>query len=432
MGSTHRFGRRLIRIGSAAVAAGLLLSACGSGDSGDSGDSDTKKVTLTLNLFGNFGYQELYAKYESEHPNIKIEERTAAYNDHHRNLATHLAAGSGAADVEGIDTGFISQFKDRPTQFVDLNKQGGDKLKSRWLPWKWEASLGRGGEQIGYGTDVGGLAICYRRDLFQQAGLPVERDAVAAAWPTWEKYLEVGRQFAAKAPAGSAFYDGGGQLFNAIIGQASVGYYDTSDKIVVATNPAVRTAWDLVTKSIKDGLSAKLIGSSQEWNTGFSKSQFATIACPAWMMTKIKDQAKDFAGKWDVALVPGGGGNWGGSYLTVPRRGKHTKEAVELAAWLTAPEQQAHVFTKQGNLPSIPALYDRPEIAGFKSDFFNNAPVGQLFTAAARKLTPQHQGPRAGDIQTTIRDALIRVEQGKQGPDDSWKQLVGDVDRMAK
>ncbi|GIJ51460.1 ABC transporter substrate-binding protein [Virgisporangium aliadipatigenens] len=429
MNRNRAFGRRLARVASAALAAALLVTACGSGDSGDSG---SEKITLTLNLFGNFGYKELYAKYEAEHPNIKIEERTAAYNDHHRNLATHLATNSGAADIEGVDTGFIAQFKDKPNQFVDLNKLGGDKLKDRWLSWKWQASLGKGGEQIGYGTDVGGLAICYRRDLFQQAGLPVERDAVAAAWPTWEKYLELGKQFQSKAPAGTSFYDGGGQLFNAIIGQAPTGYYDTSDKIIVSSNPEVKKAWNLVAQSIKDGLSAKLIGSSQEWNTGFAKSQFATIACPAWMMTKIKDQSKEFAGKWDVALVPGGGGNWGGSYLTVPKQGKHTKQAAELAAWLTAPEQQAHVFTKQGNLPSTPALYDQPEIAGFKSDFFNNAPVGQVFTAAAKKLTPQYQGPRAGDIQTTIRDALVRVEQGKQTPDESWTQMVADVERLAK
>jgi cellobiose transport system substrate-binding protein len=55
-----------------------------------------------------------------------------------------------------------------------------------------------------------------------------------------------------------------------------------------------------------------------------------------------------------------------------------------------------------------------------------------VFTAAAKKLTPQYQGPRAGDIQTTIRDALVRVEQGKQTPDASWTQMVADVERMAK
>lgn len=421
-----------LRIVAAALAVGMLLGACGSGDTGSDADSGQKKITLTLNLFGNFGYQELYAKYQAEHPNIKIEERTAAYNDHHQNLATHLATNSGAADIEGVDTGFISRFKDRPQQFVDLNKHGAAQLKDRWLPWKWQASVAKSGEQIGYGTDVGGLAICFRRDLFRQAGLPTERDEVAKLWPTWEDYIKVGQTYTAKAPAGSSFYDGGGQLFNAIIGQAPVGYYDSGDKLIVDTNPEVRKAWELTVRSIELNESARLIGSSQEWNTGFAKSQFATIACPAWMMTKIKDQAKDFAGQWDVTSVPGNGGNWGGSYLTVPKQGKHIKEAVALAAWLSAPDQQAQVFTRQGNLPSTPALYDRPEIADFTSEFFNNAPVGRLFTTAAKKLTPQYQGPRAGDVQTTIRDALVRIEQGKQTPEESWNQMVSDVARLAR
>ncbi|GAA2481843.1 ABC transporter substrate-binding protein [Winogradskya humida] len=417
---------RFLRALATATAATLLLTACGSGGD-ESGDGGT--VTLNVSLFGNFGYQELYKQYESAHPNIKIKEHTAAYNDHHRDLATHLATGSGAGDIEGVDMGFIAQMREVGQQFTDL----GTDRQSEYLPWKWQASLTKDGKQIGYGTDVGGLAICYRRDLFQQAGLPADRDAVSAAWAGgWDKYLELGKQYTAKAPKGTAFFDGGGALYNAVIGQAPEGFYSTDNTVVVATNPEVRNAWNLVVQAIQSNLSAKLIESSPEWNNGFAKGQFATIACPAWMMAKIKDQAKSFAGKWDVAAVPGGGGNWGGSYLTVPQQGKHIAEAKELAAWLTAPEQQAKNFTSQGLLPSIPALYDKPEIAGYKDPFFNNAPVGKLFTTAAKELKPQYQGPRTGDIQTTIRDGLVRIEQGKQTSDQSWQQTVSDVERLAK
>lgn len=420
----HRF--RLIGASAVALTAAVLLAACGT-KTGTG--SSTGTITLNVNLFGNFGYKDLYTEYEKAHPNIKIEEHTSAYNDHHRDLATHLAAGSGAGDIEGIDTGFIAQMRERGNLFVDL----GTDRQSQYLDWKWKASLTKDGKQIGYGTDVGGLAICYRRDLFQKAGVPSDRDQVSAAWSSgWDKYIEFGKQYAKNAPAGSAFFDGGGQLFNAIIGQASKGYYNDDNTIVVATNPEVRAAWDLTVQAIQANLSAKLIGSSQEWNNGFAKDQFATLPCPAWMMTKIKDQSKQAAGNWDVARVPGGGGNWGGSYLAVPKQGKHIEEAKKLAAWLTAPEQQAKVFTTQGNLPSIPSVYDKPEIAQYKDPFFNNAPVGQVFTTAAKQLKPQYQGPRAGDIQTTIRDALVRIEQGKQSPDESWKQMVSDVGRLSK
>ncbi|GAB3562371.1 ABC transporter substrate-binding protein [Amycolatopsis endophytica] len=419
---------RRIRLMAGAVCAGLAavaaLSGCGSGDAGGG------KVRLSLGLFGNFGYTELIKEYEAAHPDIEITERTASYSDHHKNLAAHLATGGGAADIEAIDTGYVAQFKATPDKFVDLNTAGGDQLRDRWLDWKWSASLATGGQQIGYGTDVGGLAICYRSDLFAQAGLPTDRDAVSALWPTWQAYFDTGKRFREHAPNGVKFMDGGPTVLNAIIGQAPVGYYDQSDHLVVASNPALRQGWDQVVDAVKANLSAGLLYSTPTWNTGFTQSQFATVTCPAWMMPKIKDQAPDTAGKWDVATVPGGGGNWGGSYLTVPQQGKHTQEAVELAAWLTAPEQQAKIFTSQGLLPSTPSLYDNPEIAGYTDPFFNNAPVGKLFTDAAKELKPQYQGPKAGDVQTEFGNAMQRVEQGKQDGAAAWQQLVDDVAKL--
>ena len=56
---------------------------------------------------------------------------------------------------------------------------------------------------------------------------------------------------------------------------------------------------------------------------------------------------------WDIADVfPGGGGNWGGSYLTVPAQGENVEKAQEIAAWLSAPEQQAKAFAAKGTFPS--------------------------------------------------------------------------------
>jgi cellobiose transport system substrate-binding protein len=183
-------------------------------------------------------------------------------------------------------------------------------------------------------------------------------------------------------------------------------------------------------QSIQAHESANLMANADVWDSGFVQGKFATITCPAWMMGKIQDEAKGTAGKWDVAPVPGRGGNWGGSYLTVPKQGGHLAEAADLAAWLTAPEQQAYVFTTHGSLPSIPALYDHPKIVNFRSGFFHDAPVGRMFTAGAKSLTPQYQGRHAGEIQIIIRDALMRIENGTQAPEASWRQMLADVGKL--
>ncbi len=411
----------------AVVLAGAL-AACGSSD----GDQSDAKIRLTIATFNDFGFKDLYKQYMTDHPNIEIVEHVAEYQAHHTQLATRLAAGNGAADVVAIEGDFLAQFKAQPKNFYNLNDYGAATLKDRWLPWKWQQAMPNADTQIGLGTDVGGLAICYRRDLFQKAGLPSDRAEVAKLWPTWQDYIKVGNRFEA-AKTGAHFFDSGALLFNAIMGQAPQAFYEPGDKVIVETNPAVRQAYDLVAQAVQAGQSAKLAAYSAQWNTGFQQGTFATMTCPAWMMAFIQTQAPNTSGMWDVAAVPnGGGGNWGGSWLTVPKQSTHPKEAYELAAWLTAPEQALTVFKKIGNLPSTPSLYTDPAMTGFKNPFFNNAPVGQIFTDAATALKPQYQGPKSAAMRLAIQNGIGRVEQGSESPAAAWQKALDEALQAAK
>jgi cellobiose transport system substrate-binding protein len=145
------------------------------------------------------------------------------------------------------------------------------------------------------------------------------------------------------------------------------------------------------------------------------------------MMGYIQGQAPMTAGKWDIAAVPGGGGNWGGSFLTVPKQGSHQAEAADLVKFLTSPAAEKYVFKQTGNLPSQPALLKSPAVRKFKNAFFNHAPVGKIFATSALRLKPQILGPHHGDIQTASSNAIQRVEQHKQSPAQSWKQFLKDV-----
>jgi cellobiose transport system substrate-binding protein len=416
--------RRVTTLAAAVIVLGLCATAVVASTA--SGGSQAT-ITLRVGLFGDFGYQDLYKKYEAKHPNIDIKEDVQSYPDHHSNLAKHLAVGSGADDIESVEVGFIAQFKSQPHLFVNLNRLGAKKLQKQWLDWKWRQSVAPNGAQIGLGTDVGSLAICYRRDLFKKAGLPTSRAAVSKLWPTWQRYVATGKRFEKHAPRGVSFFDSGSNVFNAIIGQLNPAYYNAKGKVVVGSNPKVKAAWKLTMQAIQARESAGLAAFSNDWNTGYKKGTFATVTCPAWMMGYIQGQAPKTKGKWDIAAVPGGGGNWGGSFLTVPKQGSHTKEAYELAKYLTSPASEAFIFKQTGNLPSQPKLLKSKAVLGFKNPFFSNAPVGKIFGTSALKLKPQILGPHQGDIQTAVSNAIQRVEQRKQSPAKSWKQFLKDV-----
>jgi cellobiose transport system substrate-binding protein len=388
-------------------------------------------TTLRVALFGDFGYHDLYEQYKKSHPDVEIKEEVQEYGTHHTQLVQRLATGAGAADVVAIEVGFIPQFTAQPTKLVDLRRHGANGLKKRWLSWKYEQAVARNGSVVGLGTDVGSLAICYRKDLFAKAGLPTQRDAVSKLWPTWNAYLQTGKRFQARAPKGVRFFDSASNVFNAMIAQLNPAYYNGSGQMIVATNPRVKAAWNLTIEMHKAGLDAGLPAFATTWNTGFKKGVFATVTCPAWMMGYIQGQAPKTKGKWDIAAVPGGGGNWGGSFLSVPTQSDNQEEAVELAKFLTSPASQLYVFKQTGNLPSQPRLLKSAAVQRFRNPFFSNAPVGRIFATSALKLKPQILGPQQGGIQNAASAAFQRVEQGKQSPAKSWQQFLKDVKNLS-
>ena len=411
--------------GALALTTALVVTACGGSDSDG-------KTRITINTFGVFGYEKLYEEYEAAHPDIDIVENVSEYNTHHSNLLNHLASGSGAADIEAVDEGVIAELKARPNQFVNLLDLGAGDLEANYPAFKWQASLSEDGSaQIGLGTDVGGLAMCYRTDLFEKAGLPTDRDEVSALWPTWDAFIETGIRFR-DANTGVKFFDSATNIYNAQVFQLERSYYDPdTGEVIVGTNPGVKEAWDRTVRAINEGLSAGLIAFQADWTTAFQQGTFATVTCPAWMQGYIQENAPGTEGLWDIATVPGNSGNWGGSWLTIPAQSDHPQEAYELIRWLTAPEQQVRVFTETGNFPSaIPAIED-PAVAGFTTPFFNNAPTGRIFGESAINLVPQFQGEKHGPIRKAMEDGLTRVEQGRQSPDEAFTQAVRDAERAA-
>ncbi|GGU82393.1 sugar-binding protein [Streptomyces litmocidini] len=414
--------RTAVRLG-AVVLTGALLAACGSSTDGASGDGAGGEVTVTVDLFGSFGYKEagLYAEYERLHPGVTVKQTdTEDEADYWKSLQTRLAGGGGLADVQGIEVGRIASVTQQQAErFEDLRKYGAEALENRFAPAKWAAATGKGGEVLGLGTDVGPEAMCYRKDLFEQAGLPTDREELAKKWATWDGYLELGKRYKAKAPGRSAWIDSVGSLYSIMIGQEKERYYDASGKLIWEDNPALRTAWDHAVEAARGGLSAKLDQWSPQWNQAFAAGSFATLPCPAWMLGYIKGQAGEAGkGRWDVAALPGGAGNWGGSYLTVPRAAKHKKEAYELIEWLTAPEQQTRLFEKQGNFPSATGAID--EVAGAKDPFFSGAPIGKIFGDAAKAAPVQVLGVHDQNIAQQITNALSEVERKGTSPEEAW------------
>ncbi|MGX1372677.1 cellobiose transport system substrate-binding protein [Streptomyces canus] len=420
--------RRKLRtrvVAAVSVASALgLVAGCGGSDGGTGGGKKDGKVTITMGLFGVMGFKEtgLLDKYMKEHPNVVIKADVAGDEQtYYTALQTHLAAGSGLKDIQGIEIGRAKELSDtQKDKFVDLSGVAGT---DHFLPWKQSQVTTADKKVIGLGTDIGPMAVCYRKDLFAQAGLPTDRDEVAKLWEgDWSKYVDAGKQFKQNSKDDKvAFMDSSSGLFNAMIYGNSQQFYDKQGKLIYATNPVVKDAWKLASEAATSDLTAKLRQFQPGWDPGLANSTFASTVCPAWMLAHISEKAgPKNKGKWDVAKAPKGA-NWGGSFLGVMEQSPVKKEAQDLVAWLTAPEQQAYLFEKIGNFPSSQTALKMPEVVDAKSDYFSGAPIGKIFGAAAQEI-PDEQvlGRKDGTIKDIFSQGLTLIEAQNKSPNEAW------------
>ncbi|MFF4034108.1 ABC transporter substrate-binding protein [Streptomyces sviceus] len=435
MRTTTRRSHRLLALAAVTALATGVLAGCSS-DSDDSDSSGTGnnsgggKTTLTIGTFGVFGYKQagLYDEYMKSHPDITIKENVTTRTDvYWPKVLTRLQAGSGTDDIQAIEVGNITEaVQTQGSKFVDLGK---DVDKSQWLDWKNAQATTPDGKLIGLGTDIGPMAICYRKDLFAKAGLETDRTKLAAQWKgDWNKYVDLGKQYMKKAPSGTKFVDSASSVYNAVLNGESERYYDKSGKVVWDKSNGVKNAWDVAMSVATSNMSAKLKQFDKPWDQGYANASFATVACPAWMIGYIQEKSGEAGkGKWDVAAAPTAG-NWGGSFIGVPTAGKHQKEAIELAKWLTAPEQQAKVFAKQASFPSTPSAYSTLKPATATTEYFSNAPITQIFSDSAKTIPAQVFGVKDQPINTALTDiGILQVEQKGKSPEQGWDAATNEI-----
>jgi cellobiose transport system substrate-binding protein len=419
----------------------------------DAKDDGNGCTVVTFAYFGDIVNHNLIADYRKIHPEIKIEEQKATALDA---LKTRLdtecsSGGTGNADVAAIEVQYTGYWKTKSQCFVDLRtlkttvgKKSATDIKKDYLDWRWAQGVAHDNKVIGIPTDVGGLEVAYRWDMFKIVGMPYKRDEVSKSWNTWDKFISVGKEYAKRVampkyksaftkaktkPKG--FMDNVGSIYAAYLNQGTAKYYKkdgVKGVTIYKTNTAIRKAFDLALKADSNGIGTRIGQFSSDWRKGMLDGTFAVILSPAWMLEYIRVQAPDTSGKWDIATIPGGGGNMGGSQLTIPAGAKHKQEAWDFITWYLAPEQQLKMFTDEtfgGIFPSTKALYTNKKLIGKADDFFNGAYVGKIYAEGIKDLKPIYEGINDRCIDQEFGNALSLVINKKEK--DAGKAFTGAI-----
>ncbi|MCD4535512.1 extracellular solute-binding protein [Nocardioides sp. cx-169] len=421
--------RRGVALAGAAVLVAGLTAACG-GDSDASQSKLGKDDVLTITTFSDFGYDKLIEEWNAdpERPFTVKATKIADWDPWKKTLTQDLQAGHGLTDVIAVEGDSMPQFlaDGASDQFADLSDSS---IEDRWVEYAYKAGQTADGKQIGYPTDAGPEAFCYRADLFAEAGLPTDREEVKAIFESWDSYFAAGEDFVKKMPK-TKWYDSSGSIAQAMLNQAEFPF-QTEDNEVDLENDEVKLVWDTVTKYTPT-LSPRVVQWGEDWTANFTNNGFATMPCPGWMFSNIKSSAPDVKG-WDIVdAFPGGGGNWGGSYLAVPMQSEHQEEAKQLAAWLTDKDQELAAFEAAGNYPANVEAQEELAAQKVTDPYFNDAPTAEILATRAAAVTPgrPYKGDKYSDILGLFQTAIQRVDEGGS-PNDSWQTFVQAVESLS-
>ncbi|MFQ3545799.1 extracellular solute-binding protein [Halobacillus rhizosphaerae] len=406
-----------------------FLFGCSDNEESASGDG---KVTLDFWTFGATNYEDLAKEYEKDHPNVKIKVKTSELEDHHNSLFTSLSAGTGAPDIAMLEIDQLDRYRQAQDRFYNLYDLGAKDIEDKYLDWKWNTAESKDGDFLfGIPTDIGPKAMYYNVGIFEKAGLPTDPDKVSEMISTPEAFADAAAKVLDKT--GKPMVDSMEMAYRAHMDALKVSYFDKEGNLLIdQPDNGVKEAYDYAVKMNKEGYVGEYEMWSPEWANALNKDGFAVEMGAAWLKGYMTENAPDAKGKWRVTTLPKDfAGNWGGSYLAIPKETKHSKEAFEFAKWVVSPENQMKSFEDSGLFPSAPEVYEMDNFKNNKDEYFGGENTAAYFAEAAKDIPQVYKGPKYATVNSEILTAMQNVQQGGD-PEKEWKDAVKRIEDLLK
>lgn len=141
---------------------------------------------------GDDAFEAVIPLFNEKYPDVEVELSFQQGDDYNQMLTTALAAGTGAPDVAMMEQAWVGRYKDS-TEFENLLEEpyNAENMKNDFVEYKWNLATSVDGTRlVGLVWDIGPASMFYRRDVFEDAGLPSEPEEVEKLLSTWDGVLE--------------------------------------------------------------------------------------------------------------------------------------------------------------------------------------------------------------------------------------------------
>ena len=376
--------------------------------------------------------QRLATVYEASHPGTTINVTDIGYDNAYDKISVGLQAGTGLPDLLTIETevasGYIAQF---PQGFANLDSVIGDK-KADFDQSKWSAATGADGSIYMIPWDSGPVALFYRSDYLQAAG--VDPNSLA----TWDDLIAAGEKV--KAATGHTLWSldiSTGSAFTMLMQQQGAGIFDANGNISVNGQEGVASLTILKTMYEKG-----LLKNVKGWDARVSSLKAGDSAFhpgAVWWIGTLESEMPELSGDFAAVPLPAFANGVrtsadGGSNLAIPAQAKNPELAADFATWLLAdPDNQASMMQNEGLFPAyLPALSD--PIFSQPDPFFGGQQILTLFAGLTGDILPINYTSdyaKASDIvANAVVAAVVNGKDPKTELDKAAQQIATSTGRQ--
>lgn len=159
--------KKLLTTAALVAASALVMTGCSAGDTATS--SDTVVLDMWAGSDDDIAALNAAVKIaEDQNPDLKIELRTAPWNDFFTKLTSNMSAGKMAC-VTGMSGAQLSTYADGFLELTDEDFAVAGLDESEFNPGSWDI-MRYGGKTYGVPFDVSAMLVYYNKDILSAAG----------------------------------------------------------------------------------------------------------------------------------------------------------------------------------------------------------------------------------------------------------------------
>lgn len=378
---------------------------------------------------------ELIARFEKEHPNIRIKAQYIPTGDALVQKLITAIQSKNAPDISWIHSDFMEDLVKadaiyKMSYFTEsengLSKEDLEDIYPslrQYASWK--------GTLYSLPMEATNLALLYNKEMFRQAGL--DPNHPPQSWAELEDYarrLTLDKNGDGKLEQTGLFlpvYPAAGPLSSWMVWQwmpylwQAGGDIITDDQTKVLYNSQMGvdalSLWQRIYRDLK------LNSFTSDYDVAFASRHLAMAMDGPWNLPRYNQILKGL--DWAFAPLPKGPSKQativGGEYLAIFKQSAHPKEAWTFVKWMIKPETQAFWAMKSGYLPIRHKALSVPEFQNYLKDNPNfKVFVDQMDYGMAQK--PIDYGGL--QIQRHIAEAIEKSTVGNQDVKQALEQAA--------